>query len=78
MKKIISAGILFFMLISSARLFAQTDVRNSLVYRIQMGVYNRAIKYNDYRLAVNALYNMSVLEPENDSLLIALQYIYFN
>ena len=62
-------------------LFAQatkSEIRNSITYKLERGVYNRALKYNDIGIAVNALYNLCVLEPQNDSLLYALQYLYFN
>ena len=79
MKKIFVACFLFFILPSFGfKILAQNDVRNSVIYKLNIGVYNRSIKYNDYRLAINALYNLCVLEPQNDSLLVALEYIYFN
>jgi tetratricopeptide (TPR) repeat protein len=54
-----------------------SDIKNSLYYRIQKGIYNRAIKYNDVNMAVNALFNLTVMEPQNDSLLFSLAYLYF-
>ncbi len=79
MKKIFKACLLFFILSSfGTMIYAQNDIRNSVIYKVQIGVYNRSVKYNDYHQALNALYNLCVLEPQNDSLLIALEYIYFN
>ncbi len=60
--------------------FAQesTDIRNSVFFRIQKGIYNRAIKYNDVNMAVSALYNLCTMDPQNDSLLYSLAYHYFD
>jgi tetratricopeptide (TPR) repeat protein len=69
-----------FVLIMFAAIYplqAQSDIRNSLVYKLQRGVYNRAIKYNDIQNAITALYNICVLEPQNDSILTSLEYIYY-
>lgn len=55
-----------------------TDIKKSLEYRIQRGVYNRAIKYNDADMAISALYNLCTMEPQNDSLLYSLAYLYFD
>ncbi len=54
------------------------DIKNSLYYRIQKGIYNRAIKYSDANMAINALYHLSVMEPQNDSLLYSLAYLYYD
>jgi tetratricopeptide (TPR) repeat protein len=54
------------------------DIRKTMVYRMQKGIYQRAMKYNDVSTAVNALYNICVLEPQNDSILFGLAYIYFD
>ncbi len=54
------------------------EIKSSLYYRIQKGIYNRAIKYNDVNMAINALYNLSMMEPQNDSLLFSLAYLYFD
>ncbi len=69
-----------FLILGVFRLHAQSqdDVTNSMTYKVEKAVYNRAIKYNDAGIAVNALYRLCVLQPRNDSLLYALQYLYFN
>ena len=56
----------------------QIDIRQTMVYRMQKGIYQRAVKYSDVNTAINALYNVCVLEPQNDSILYALAYIYFD
>lgn len=80
MKKTI-LSLLFFMLLAvvihHAEAQENTDIRNSVVYRIQKGIYNRALKYNDMTAATTALYNMCVMESQNDSLLFSLGYLYF-
>jgi len=55
-----------------------SDIKSSIFYRIQKGIYNRALKYNDVNMAINALYNLAVMEPQNDSLLFSLAYLYFD
>jgi tetratricopeptide (TPR) repeat protein len=55
-----------------------SDIKSSLNYRIQKGIYNRALKYNDAGMAINALYNLTVMEPQNDSILFSLAYLYFD
>jgi tetratricopeptide (TPR) repeat protein len=54
------------------------SIRNAPLYRLQVGVYNRAIKYNDVDQAINALYNLCVMDPQNDSILHSLAYLYFD
>jgi len=39
--------------------------------------YNRSIKYNDFQVAKNAIYDLMALEPNNFSYLDSLAYIYF-
>jgi len=56
----------------------QIDIRQTMVYRMQKGIYQRAVKYSDVNAAINALYNICILEPQNDSILYALAYIYFD
>lgn len=56
----------------------QENVKNTMLYKLQRGVYNRALKYNDPNIAILALYNLVTLDPRNDSLLYDLQYFYFN
>jgi tetratricopeptide (TPR) repeat protein len=54
------------------------DIRQSMMYRMQRGIYHRAIKYGDIYAASNALYNLCVMDPQNDSLLFMLGYLYFD
>jgi tetratricopeptide (TPR) repeat protein len=54
------------------------DIRQTMVYQLQKGIYQRAMNYNDVNTAINALYNLCVLEPQNDSILFGLAYIYFD
>ena len=56
----------------------QIDIRQTMVYRMQKGIYQRAVKYSDVNAAITALYNICILEPQNDSILYALAYIYFD
>ncbi|MFC2126554.1 tetratricopeptide repeat protein, partial [Bacteroidota bacterium] len=56
----------------------ENSIRNSPIYRIQAAVYNRAIKYSDVNQAITALYNMCVLDPQNDSILYNLAFLYFD
>lgn len=39
--------------------------------------YQAAIRYNDYAMAKNALYNLLVENPQNDSILFSLSVLYF-
>jgi tetratricopeptide (TPR) repeat protein len=39
--------------------------------------YNRSIKYNDFQVAKNAIYDLMALEPNNISYLDSLAYMYF-
>jgi tetratricopeptide (TPR) repeat protein len=54
------------------------DVRQTMLYRMQKGIYHRAMKYSDVNAATNALYNICILEPQNDSILFVLAYLYFD
>lgn len=54
------------------------DIRQSMMYRMQRGIYHRAIKYGDVNAATNAMYNLCVMDPQNDSLLFVLGYLYFD
>jgi len=54
------------------------DIRKTMVYRMQRGIYLRAMKYSDTNTAINALYNICILEPQNDSVLFTLAYMYFD
>ena len=82
MKKILSI-MLFLVVIGitpevNAQQNDENSIRNSLLYRIQAAVYNRAIKYSDVNQAVNSLYNLCVMVPQDDSLLYQLAFLYFD
>lgn len=85
MKKVIfSLAVWMLILVFGQSLQAQDatedeiDIKQTIIYRLQKGIYHRAMKYNDVNTAINALYNVCMLEPANDSLLFALGYIYFD
>ncbi len=50
----------------------------SPIYWLYDAHYRMAIQYNDYAEAKSALYNLVLLEPQNDSLRYNLAYIYFD
>jgi tetratricopeptide (TPR) repeat protein len=82
MKKILSITLLVLVIGFVPELQAQQNdensIRNSLLFRIQAAVYNRAIKYSDVNQAVNSLYNLCVMVPQDDSLLYQLAFLYFD
>ena len=47
------------------------------MYQINQQVYNRAVRYGDTQTAIEAMYNLVTLFPNNDSLLFNLSYLYF-
>lgn len=75
--------IIILALLTSWNVMAQEDeqtprnVRNTYDYQKNLAIYSRALKYNDGAAAKNALYNLVALEPQNDSLLFSLSYMYF-
>ncbi|MFW5760673.1 MAG: hypothetical protein ACOCXH_06830 [Cyclobacteriaceae bacterium] len=52
-------------------------IRDTYDYQKNLTIYSRALKYNDGEAAKTALYNLIALEPQNDSLLFSLSYMYF-
>jgi tetratricopeptide (TPR) repeat protein len=80
MKRLFILSIFFAAIFTFKPVEAQqaSEIKNSLYYRIQKAIYNRAVKYNDVDVAINALYNLSMMEPQNDSLLYSLAYLYFD
>lgn len=50
----------------------------SPIYWLYDGHYRLAIQYNDYAEAKSALYNLILLEPQNDSLRYNLAYMYYD
>lgn len=63
---------------SAAQTQESNDIRQSMMYRMQRGIYHRAFKYGDINAAATALYNLCVMDPQNDSLLFVLGYLYFD
>ncbi|MCB0495900.1 MAG: tetratricopeptide repeat protein [Cyclobacteriaceae bacterium] len=50
----------------------------SPIYWLYDAHYRMAIQYNDFAEAKSALYNLIILEPQNDSLRFNLAYLYFD
>lgn len=50
----------------------------SPIYWLYDAHYRMAIQYNDYAEAKSALYNLVLLEPQNDSLRFNLAYLYYD
>ena len=47
-------------------------------YALQKSIYDKALQYNDYEVAKNAIYAMLVLKPEDTSMKDSLAIIYYN
>ena len=66
----------------SVNSFAQVAEQNqndkSAIYWLYDAHYRMAIQYNDFAEAKSALYNLILLEPQNDSIRYNLAYIYFD
>ena len=81
MKKL-KFSLLIIVLSFSVNLFAQEAEQNandkSPLYWLYDAHYRMAIQYNDFSEAKSALYNLVLLEPQNDSLRYNLAYIYFD
>jgi len=58
--------------IINGKIQAQDDIRNVFLF-----TYERALKYNDRFEAKSALYKLLAMDPQNDSLLSTLAYLYF-
>lgn len=67
--------VILVMMVISLSGFSQTGKQD---YERFKKVYDRAMKYNDFPVAKNALYNMLAADPENDSVLYTLAYYYFD
>ncbi len=78
--------LLLILLFFSFQGFSQTEEANkeevtsdkSPIYWLYDAHYRLAIQYNDYPEAKSALYNLILLEPQNDSLRYNLAYMYFD
>lgn len=55
-----------------------TQPSKSPIYWLYDAHYRMAIQYNDYAEAKSALYNLILLEPQNDSLRYNLAYLYYD
>ncbi len=55
--------------------FGQTEKEDAI--KRAKDKYNRSIKYNDFAIAKDAIYDLLVLEPTNISYLDSLAYMYF-
>lgn len=75
-------GLLIIVLSLSINSFAQnqeqTSNDKSAIYWLYDAHYRMAIQYNDFAEAKSALYNLVLLEPQNDSIRYNLAYIYFD
>jgi len=73
--------LLMLMILFSVKLYAQDVQKNqnekTPIYWLYDAHYRLAMQYSDYDEAKSALYNLIILEPQNDSLLYNLAYIYF-
>ncbi|MGM0581328.1 MAG: tetratricopeptide repeat protein [Bacteroidota bacterium] len=58
---------------------AQNEEINENEEAIEMAKekYNKSIRYNDYQVAKSAIYDLMALEPNNNSYLDSLAYMYF-
>ena len=54
------------------------DVKSSEAYQTQKNVYNLGIKYGDVNAARNALFGLIAMDPNDNSLLDSLAYLYFD
>lgn len=74
--KIVKLNLLIFLI--SFSLLANAQDKNDEQYNFYKSTYERALRYNDYAVAKNALYNMLSINPENDSAMYTLAYFYFD
>lgn len=74
--------LLLIVLSLSMNSFAQNQEQKSndksAIYWLYDAHYRMAIQYNDFAEAKSALYNLVLLEPQNDSIRYNLAYIYFD
>jgi len=75
--KIVAVSVILILGIASG-IYAQNAVKSSEDYQRNLRVYARSMKYNDVETATNALYNLVVMQPRNDTLLISLARLYFD
>jgi len=72
--KIILSGLLAVMFITAK----SQVVTDSTAKRQKQLTYALGIKYNDFAIARSSLYDLIAMEPQNDSLLFNLAYLYFD
>lgn len=75
--------LIFGLILFNSSVFAQeqekqVDVKGSPFYRHYQMKYVYAMKYNDWHTAADALYDLIVLDPADDSLKVNLAYLYFD
>lgn len=58
-------------------LHAQEETKNEAQIERAKQKYNRSLKYNDFAVAKDAIYDLIILEPNNNSYLDSLAYMYF-
>jgi len=78
LKVSLSIILLSFSANSIAQETEQKPDEKSAIYWLYDAHYRMAIQYNDFSEAKSALYNLVLLEPQNDSLRYNLAYIYFD
>lgn len=75
-------GLVLIALLLSINSFGQeseeTTIDKSPIYWLYDAHYRMAIQYNDFAEAKSALYNLIILDPQNDSIRYNLAYIYFD
>lgn len=83
--KAIKIAFLAGVLLMSKNVVAQSDSTQnanqggkSPIYWLYDAHYRLAVQYNDYAEAKSALYNLILLEPQNDSLRYNLAYLYYD
>ena len=54
------------------------DIKSSEAYQTQKSVYSLGIKYGDVNAARNALFSLIAMDPNDNSLLDSLAYLYFD
>jgi tetratricopeptide (TPR) repeat protein len=76
---ITSKKTLIFLILSlcSWSLFAQQNNKESEDYKLNLEIYQKAVRYNDVAVAKDALFKLIVLDPSDISLMDSLAYLYF-
>lgn len=61
----------------SLSVFAQNQAKETEDYKLNLEVYNKAVRYNDLAVAKDALFKLMVLDPNDISLMDSLAYLYY-